>query len=368
MKFTCNTSELLRCVQIASRFTSSLISSHPSLQGLYIQVLNNTLFIRSTNLSDFFETTISVQAESDGDCIVDTKRFLEFISLVSEKEMTIELKDKGLVVIAGKAKGVFTTYVKGDYPSAVDFDVPLQVLPKEFLERLPFVLFATSKDDARPILTGVLIKNSENETHSVATDGFRLSLSISQGSLLEGECIIPARVLSEIVSLSKDIKEISFGYSAQHSCVMFSLGSMVIISRCIEGEFPPYSKVIPEGFKTKSIFDRQSCIKNVKMTSIFARDLSNIIILDISSSGIVFGAKGTGIDIPQSKQDLIKNEGEDVKVAFNYRFVLDMLGAFDSEEIIVELSGSTAPVVFKSEKDTKKLHVIMPLRTEETEF
>ncbi|HRN70476.1 MAG TPA: DNA polymerase III subunit beta, partial [Candidatus Woesebacteria bacterium] len=195
----------------------------------------------------------------------------------------------------------------------------------------------------------------------VSTDGFRLSFLKEKQKGDFSNMIIPANFLHEIVKNAKDVKNVSFVYSKKENIVLFKIENEDFYSRLIDGEFPPYERVIPSEKKTTVELNRDELLRNTKLISIFARDYSNVIIYEFSKNGLTLRPKEEGNKENATLQEIVF-EGEDQTVAFNFRYVVDFLNNIKSEEIIIELLRPDAPVVFKAKGNEQFFHIIMPIR------
>ena len=274
-----------------------------------------------------------------------------------------------MLILSPSLQGEFNLFQLDDYPAFPETDSQEEVvLTEEMVSTLPLVLFSSSRDDARPVLTGVLIESKDEVARFVTTDGFRLSVSnFTTDNANNWSFIASSRFLQELIVLYKG-KELHLKYSKENKVFISKFGNTRLISRTIEGDFPPYQKVIPDKSTTNITLDVLKLSKNIKAVSIFARDQSNIIILDIQKNLLTIKPKGQKGESSYATQEIVSFDGEPIKIAFNYRFILDFLNIIPFEKITVGLTTSVSPVVFKEDSgDPNYLHIIMPLRTEEIE-
>ena len=364
MKILLQKNELLEKLEFASRFTSSRLASSTSLQGVCLKGEGNTVHFYSTDLNYYYHSFLKTENNNKFKIIIEPKKIIEFLSLLPEIKIEMEIKEKAIVISQGKIKGQFPLFSDQEFPFPPEKTGEKQKIKTSFFkESLPFLLFAASTDETRPALSGVnLLTNGE--LILVATDGFRLSLVKTKKEKQFPSAIIPASFLREIAHFIKEEKEVDFSYSAVEKVVLFSVGETEFYSRQIEGEFPPFEKVIPQEKKTTVKLDKEEFLRNVKLISVFARDFSHIIILEIGKDGARFMPKTADTKQNKSFQEG-EVEGENQRVAFNYRFLLDFLNVVDTKNIIIEILRSDAPVVFKLENNPDYLHIIMPVRIQE---
>jgi DNA polymerase-3 subunit beta len=232
------------------------------------------------------------------------------------------------------------------------------------------VAFAASTDDARPVLTGVLVEISEGELAMAAADGFRLSVRTTHlpspgiGSI---KAIIPARALSELSRIITDGEEtVSMILPPGRGQVIFRAKNIELVSQLIEGTFPDYVGIIPTNYTTRSILSTSSFRKACKAAEIFARDAAHSArlhvqpgselepgSLEVSATSAETGSNETTVDATV--------EGEAIEVAFNVRFLVDVLGVIDNPNISLETSTPSSPGVIRPVGRDDFLHVIMPM-------
>ncbi|OGK21350.1 DNA polymerase III subunit beta [Candidatus Roizmanbacteria bacterium RIFCSPHIGHO2_02_FULL_37_15] len=351
-------------LSLAARFTSTKLSSLPILQGVYLRVDKEKLHLYASNLNAFFHTSLLGELKSGEDFLTEPKKIIEFLTFLAETEIELEIKNKQLFISAGKTKGNFPLMEAKDFPLPPKIEEKEQKLKTEFLiSKLPLVLFSAATDETRPALSGINFLTNDELT-LVSTDGFRLSLVKVKKEDKLPSVILPADFLREITHFIKEEKEVDFAYSSKEKVIVFKAGETEFYSRLIEGDFPPFEKVIPQEKKTTVTLEKEEFLRNTKLISVFARDLSNVIILDVKKNGVRFMPKATQGEENSAFQDG-EVEGEEQKAAFNYKFLLDLLNVVDCKNIIIEILRPDAPVVFKTDKDRDFLHIIMPVRIQE---
>ncbi len=174
--------------------------------------------------------------------------------------------------------------------------------------------------------------------------------------------LIPAAFLTDVSRSVKDQKDVNFTVSDTEKMFVVRAGEDTYFTRLIDGEFPPFEKVVPNEHVTQVVVDKEEFLRNVKLVSILARDYSNIIVLDVVKDGFHIRPKTEAGDEGGAFQEA-EVKGDAMQVAFNYKFVLEYLNAMSgAENITIELLRSDAPVVFRTPKEKDFLHIIMPVR------
>jgi DNA polymerase-3 subunit beta len=365
MQVTVNRDTFLKAIVQAGKFTSSRIGASAGLQGVLLANKKGALHIYSTNLNTFFHTSFESGLQEEIQFLLDPHKITEFISLLSEGEITLLFEKDKLIISQKKTKGSFSFLSNTDFPTPPDVKEEGQVMEvKKFEELVSLVLFSASRDLSRPVLSGVNFVEKDGDMDIVATDGFRLSLFHIKNELNMKSMLVPADFLLELGRSIKDKKTFVMNYLDEEKMVYFKAGEEEYFTRLIEGDFPPYERVIPIEKKTTITVEKNDLIRNVKLISVFARDFSSIIVCHFKKGELVMSPKTEGGAENTTTQE-IDFEGEEMKVAFNFKFLLEFLNTTNEDKIIIELLRPDAPVVLKSPKAKDYLHIIMPVRIQE---
>lgn len=340
----------------------------PVLQNVLLKTENSLLRITATNLETTVSSLIPAKVEVEGGVCVSAKLFTELVTSLPQETIELGESDGVLSVMTQRTHAKIPTVAAAEFP-------PIAVAPEkggvkidaEALKKvLSTVLFAAATDEGRPLLTGVKIVQDKDGVLFVATDGYRLSLNrMGKGTIGAFDLVVPARTMSEVHKTlieEKDAKSLSM-YQLGEGQLGFAIGDTWVVTRLIDGEYPPFSKIIPKTYATRAKVDRESLLKAVKSVSIFARDNANIIKLSVEK-GVIRASANT----PQVGQNTVETdadiEGEGGEIAFNSRFLLDLLNNITTEELLFEMTGSLNPGVFKMPGDESFLHIIMPVRVQ----
>ncbi|MFH0979649.1 MAG: DNA polymerase III subunit beta [Candidatus Roizmanbacteria bacterium] len=356
----------LEKLNLTSRFTSSKLTSSTSLQGVCLVGEKDLLHFYSTNLNYYYHSTLKIENSHSFKVIIEARKIEEFLSLLSSERIDFEIKEKQVIITQGKTRASFPLYESSEFPFPPKMNNEKQKIKTEFIKNnLSLVLFSASSDETRPILTGINFVSSEDSVQMVATDGFRLSLLSLKKEFPIPSMIIPSSFLNEVIRLLKNEESIYFSYSTEEKMLVFYIGEHELYTRLIEGDYPQFEKVIPSEKKTTITIDREEFLRKVKLTSIFARDFSNVIIIKTDKEGLKIYPKTTKDDEENITYQEAIIEGEEQKIAFNYKFVIDFLNNVSSKKVIIELLRSDAPAVFRSENIKNLIHIIMPVRIQD---
>ena len=346
----------------------SVRSQLPVLSNILIETNENKINFSATDLEIGIQISINANVEENGRVLVSAKPLLDlFGSLPSVKDITIQTQDKSLIITTEKTRSSFQTSDPDEFPMLYEDKGKETAIIKggEIQKDLVKVVFAASVDMARPALSGVLIRRSENETTIAATDGYRLSLKKMVLEGKEGEeqdIIVPARVLKEAM-MFKDGGDISVYVSKKTNQIVFLQEGKLLVGKLIESKFPDYEKIIPQEHDTRVVFDKEEMQKAVKTSSIFAREANGIIRFSVTRDKITVSANTPSLGENRVEVEA-KLEGEENEIAFNPRYVLELLSSIDEEEMVFEMTGPLNPGVFKIKDDSTFLHLIMPVRVQ----
>jgi len=230
------------------------------------------------------------------------------------------------------------------------------------------VAFAAATDDSRPVLTGVHFALRDGSLRLAAADGFRLAVNtIEVGEDgADREAIVPARALNELARLLPEVSEqISVTFNPAGTQVLFDLGHATLIAQLIQGTFPNYEQLIPSGHATRTEVTVGEFMRETRIASIFARDGSGIVRLvaspgDGSTGRLTVTARAEEVGNNEGEIDALV-EGEEARIAFNSRYLIEVLGALDSDRVAIETSSPSSPGVLRPVPDDGYVHVVMPM-------
>jgi DNA polymerase-3 subunit beta len=351
-------------------------SQLPILLNFLIEAKEGRLVISATDLEIGIVVEVPAKTETKGSITVPAKTFVELVGMIPSGKITLETTQGGLVMTGEKEETTFQTTPADDFPKLYeDKGQQVMVLKKETMGGdFSKVVFAASPDSERPALSGVLVKEDKDGFLLVATDGYRLSLKKhalqSAKKKQTGETvsiIVPSKVIRELIQMEKDeeAQDVVVYVSKEKNQIVFSQNDTTLIGRLIEAEFPNYEKIIPADFSTKTVFEKDSLQKAIKAGYVFARQTAGIIKLSIQKDKILISANAPSVGKNQIEVEA-KTTGEENEIAFNARYLLDFLANSGSETISFEMNGPLNPGVFKETNDPSFMHLIMPIRVQES--
>jgi len=317
---------------------------------------------------------IGAQVEEEGSVTVPARLLTDFVASLPSDKVDLTVTDRGrqLHVSCARNEATVAGMDAADFPPvpSVDDGLTLELDPKQFKRAVEQVEFAAAADDTRPVLTGIHTLAEGQELTLAAADGFRLAvhkLPLRQEVAERVEVIVPARALREVMRLIGDGEDpLTMSFSATRSQVLFKLPNAELVATLIQGTFPNYSQLIPQSYTTRTTLGMKQFLQETRIAAIFARDGAGIIRLQVEpeegASGVLsISARAEEIGNHEGKMD-VKVEGEPSKIAFNSRYLQDVLQVLDAEEIALETTSPSSPGVLRPiGTDDNYVHVVMPM-------
>ncbi len=368
MKLSCLQENLANGLSIVGRAVPSR-TTMPILSNILLATDHGQLKIAATNLEQSIVHWVGGRVETEGALTVPARNFIDLVSSLPPEPVNLEMnqEEQTLSVDCGSVKASFRGINAEEFPVVPEpeEDDGLTVEANELREGLEHTTFAASNDDSHPVLTGVLAEFEGETLTLAAADGFRLSVrrvSLVHPVAHPFNVIIPARALSELMRiLGTQEDPVNVSTTSTHNQILFRLEHTVLNSQLIDGNFPDYRRIIPDGHKTRVVMGREEWLQACKRAAIFARDVANIVRLDVQPGEITVSANSA--ESGQGETRLTASvEGDPLEIAFNVRFLIDVLSALDTPQVALELNTSTNPGVIKAVGDEEiYTHVVMPM-------
>jgi len=372
VKLSCLQENLAKGISIVSRVVSTR-AVLPVLSNILMTTDEGRLKLAATDLSTSVTCWIGAKVEEDGEITVPARLLSDFVNTLPPAEIQIELitRTKSLHLTCAQ----FEAHIRGidaqDFP-LIPSDVSdhgISLPPDTLRQMIEQVTLAAAVDEARPVLTGTLANFEGSELTMVAADGFRLSLrkaSLDEEMAEPLQVIIPARALRELARVSVEEEEpIEIIVTPDRNQALFRLSNVEIVTQLIEGKFPDYNQIIPSSYSTRAVVNTHELLRAVRISVLFSRDVANIIRLEI----IPGTELGPGRLIVESAAEVGQNvgeldavvEGEQMEIAFNGRYLIDMLNVLGTEQAALETTNSSRPGILKPVGDENLVYVVMPM-------
>jgi DNA polymerase-3 subunit beta len=373
MKVNVLQESLARGLSIVSRAVSPR-STLPVLSNVLVASDEGRLRLSATNLELGITCWIGAKIEEEGSTTVPARTFLDLVGTLPQEQVSLSLATatQTLNVRCGASNTDIKCIDAQEFPPlpVPDMEGAILLNVADFKEMISQVIFAASVDEARPVLMGVLVTVDKDTITMAAADGFRLSVrkgTLSQSVPQPVSAIIPARALGELARVASDANEIiSMVMPKGRGQVIFRLKEVEVVSQLIDGTFPDYQQIIPRSYKSRTILSTPALLKACKQAEIFAREGSNVARLDIKSAGDL---EPGAVEISAQSEETGSNEtivaatieGLGLLIAFNVKYMREVLEVIKSPNVALETSAANAPGVVRPVGDDNFLHVIMPM-------
>jgi len=373
MKVSCLQENLARGLSLVARAVATR-STLPVLGNVLLATDHGRLRLSATNLELGISCWIGAKVDEEGAITVPARTFVDLVNTLPNDTVSMELAVRTLTL--NVRCGAFNNDIKcidaQEFPPfpSVEADSGLTLNVEDLRQMIGQVVLAASTDDARPVLTGVLIEITGNTMTLAAADGFRLSVRSAQlGEKVSGttKAIIPARALAELGRVLSDGEEtVTMTLPPNRGQVIFRSKNVELVSQLIDGTFPDYRSIIPTSFSTRSVMSTSSLLKACKAADIFAREAAHSARLHITPGTQLEPGK---LEITATAAETGSNEtvvdatvdGGAIDIAFNVRFLVEVLNVIDTPNVALETSSTSSPGVIKPVGREDFLHVVMPM-------
>lgn len=337
------------------------------LASILLQVKNQKLTLSATDLYLGIKAELIVEAEEEGELIVSGELFRNIINSLENGKIDLELENNSLVITQGKTVSKLSCQTSEEFPSFPKVEGDSFVLSINDLEKIQnLTAFSVSLDQSRPVLTALLLKFSKKGLEVVATDGFRLSSLFLKtiNSNQDKTILVPAKALGELHRITKqtEMSEVKILVSDELKQLLFKMNNVEMYVRLIEGEYPPYEKIIPPSFSLTAEFSGEELLTQLKRASVFSRDASNIVKLIIEKEKMIVFSQSPSFG-EYSGEIVINNpSGEVGEIAFNVNYLIDFINAVKPEFLFFGMNESLKPAIFKDKKIDDYFYIAMPFR------
>jgi DNA polymerase-3 subunit beta len=384
MRASCLQENFARGLSIVGRAVATR-PTLPVLSHILLATDQSQLKLAATDLELFVVCWIGARVEQEGATTVPARLFVDLIGSLPAERIDFRLQDSTLHLWCAKNEADVRGIDAQEFPllPTVEDDQQILLDPGLFRQMVLRVVFAAATDEARPILTGVLARFEENTLTMAAADGFRLSVCTAQLPDPVPEpisVVIPAKALHELARIGGDEREpIGLYITPARSQVLFHLQAdaganegrifgIDLVSQLIEGNFVNYRQIVPQSYTTRTVLNTEQFIKACRTASIFVRNESNVVHLDIAPgegeepAGASVKMTATSSEMGDSEIELDATiEGDPLTIAFDVRFLMDVLSVMDSAQVILETTDASRPGVIRPVGSEDFVHVIMPM-------
>jgi len=367
MKFSFDRDALLKEISIAQEIIATK-NNISILSNVLLSAENGSLTIRATDIKVNFETRIPVDVQEDGSTTVFCDKFMSILSSLPPGEIEFEQNDIKIFIRPATKKARFQLkcissdkYPEFTVPESLSFfDIPA----KEFREMINQTVFSVSDDETRYFMNGVYMEKVDEKLQLVATDGRRLAfISKEFGVSIPGfsGIIIPPKILSLINRRANDEGPLSIAVGEKN--IFFRFGNYEFSSILIEGQFPNYSRVIPEKQEHSFEVDKKDILEALKRVALLVEQKSRRIYLNVAPGSLTISSQET--EIGTAKEEIpCRYDGEEITIALNYLYMEEPLKVIGSDRVVFEFTEPMKAVTLKPEPEGDFFHIIMPMQME----
>lgn len=343
----------------------------PITQNVLIATDQGRLKLTATNLEMAISTWIGSTVEDEGDITIPARLLSEFVgSLQNDKvDMITTNQPQAMTLTSARYEARIIGTDAGEFPPipTVEDGVTAKISAAVLKKAINLVVFAAATEESRPVLTGVKLELENDQLTLAAADGFRLAVykdKLEEPISEDTEAIIPARTLNELNRLLSDQSEsVELVLSPTRGQALFRLNNIEVVSQLIQGAFPNYAQLIPQSSTTRAGLRVDECLRAARTAAIFARDSSGIVRLHIQegppgSLQVLARAEEVGENSAEMDAEV---EGGEAKIAFNAKYLMDVLGVIDADNVALEVTTPSSPGVIRPSSTEDYIHVIMPM-------
>jgi DNA polymerase-3 subunit beta len=372
MKVSCLQENLSRGLSLVARAVAAR-STLPVLGNVLLATDHGQLRLSATNLELGISCWIGAKIDEEGAITVPARTFVDLVNALPNDTVSMDLAVRTLTLNVRCA--AFNNDIKcidaQEFPPfpTVEAENGLTLNVEDLRQMISQVVLAASTDDARPVLTGVLLEMSGNTMTLAAADGFRLSVRTAQlaEKVPAGKAIVPARALAELGRILSDGEEtVTMTLPPNRGQVIFRSKDVELVSQLIDGTFPDYRSIIPTSYTTRSVLSTGAFLKACKAADIFAREAAHSARLHVAPGSQLEPGK---VEITATAAETGSNEtmvdatvdGAAIDIAFNVRFLVEVLNVIDTPNVALETNSTSSPGVIKPVGRDDFLHVVMPM-------
>ncbi|HWH05603.1 MAG TPA: DNA polymerase III subunit beta [Gaiellaceae bacterium] len=362
MKITCSKEELAEKLGVVARAVSTRTAVQVLL-GVMLRAEGGRLHLAATDMELSLRASLDAEVEDEGAVVVQGRLLVDLAKLLPAGQVTIEHRpDEGVVRIdCGPSSYRLHTYSVEDFPRLPEVDAldTFAVDREALLETVSQVSRSASRDESRPVLTGILVRFEAGKLVMAATDSYRLSVKETElsGAAPELEAIIPARALGELSRIAAGVDEVEMG--VQDNQIVFRAGQTTLTTRRIDGQFPNYRQLLPETFEHEVTLARSELLEVVRRTSVMAQRNSPLR-LRFAEGELTVSAQTQ--DVGEARESVPAAwTGEPLEIGFNAEFLREGLESVPSDEVTLKLISPLRPGLITGERDDF-WYLIMPIR------
>ena len=353
MIIICNKQKLQDGISICQKAITGK-STMPILEGIYINATKEGITLIGSDIDVCIETKVDADVLEEGKVVIDSKIFGEIIRKLPNSDVRIEIIQSVFNVVFMNAD---------EFPSIPKLDIAkeLKVSQSILKNMIKSTSFAIAQDETRPILQGILFEVKEKKLNLVALDGYRMAIKTEYlDNDFDIEVVIPGKTLNEVSKILEDIESIvNITFTNNH--ILFDLGETKIISRLLEGKYVNYLSLLPQEHKLLINVNRQELQNGIERASLMAKEgNSNLVKLEMNEESIIITSNS---QLGKVREEVTANmQGDPIQIAFNSRYIIDVLKNMEDDNVQIEMTSSVSPCVIKGKEAESYKYLVLPVR------
>lgn len=365
MKLTVTQENLAKALSVVGRVASGK-TPLPILNNILLRTDNNRLLLAATNLEIAITHHIGAKIATEGALTVPAKLMTEFITNLPKGNVELKADGTKLHITSGTYSSTIHGIAPDEFPvlPAIESDTSYQIETGILKRAIQQTVLVTSRDDTRPVLTGVYCHTHEGKLYFAATDGYRLAERELLAVEDEISAIIPAQTLQDVLRVvSEETKKVAM--LIDDNQVRFLLDEIEITSRLIDGNFPDYRQLIPSSSDITAELDKDEFVRVTKIASLFARDSGGSVTIKTDATAKTLSIHSVASQLGENTSVIETNVSGDAQVTLNSRYLLEGLGCIDDKSVNFAFSGKLSPCILRASGASQSMytHIIMPLKS-----
>lgn len=366
MKFTCLQSDLSKALTIVSKAVTSR-TTIPILKGILLEVsTDGYLKMSASDLDITIENKISVEKTEPGSIVIGSKLFGDIIRKLPNADVTVSTENDNVTISCVNTNFSLVGISSDEFPNINNEEEIIKsiTLKSETIkDMIRKTSFAASVDEAKGVVTGILIEVSDNEINMVAIDGYRMAITREEMiSMDDAKVIISAKLMNEISKILSEVtgsEDIELVLSSKKA--IFKIGDVKTVVRLLDGEFIKYRDILPKDSRISVKINKNDLHQSIERASLLSKEgKNNLIRMNITDNVMTISSKSEEGNLTEDV--LISKEGENLEIGFNAKYVIDVLKAIDDEEIQMLFNSGITPCLVEPIEGNKFEYLILPVR------
>lgn len=362
MKFRCEREILADAFSTAGRAATSRSGTLPVLSGLRLDVKDGQLTVTGTDLELTIRLSVPVHSDQDGSAVVPARLVADIVKALPAGAVEITVSDDEMSISAGRSQFSVRPLSLSDYPAQVEPDAePVTLTSSDVVDALRQVVRAASTDDARAVLTGVLMASEDDGLKMVATDSYRLAVrDLPQSTMLAAgqKVLVPGRALAELQRVLSSDAELTVRLGQREA--VFEVGGTRLTTRLIEGEYPNYRNLLPSSYPNRLTVGRDTLLEALRRVKILAQDSTPV---RLTLGGETLRLTAITQDVGNAHEEIDASyEGTEMTVAFNPDYLAAGVEAVEGDEVTLSAMDPMKPAVLRGVGHDEYLYLLMPVR------